>query len=74
LKRTGIPFDLAVSLLNEWKKKNKPSENKRIITEQEIKEQTSYAYNKDYSGLGCNEEIVKAFCHADCPVRRRNKV
>jgi hypothetical protein len=70
LQRIGLPLDLAISLLNEWRKKNRPQEKKRIITEEEILEQTSSAYNKDYSGLGCNEEIVKAFCTPECPVRK----
>ena len=70
LRRTGIPFDLAVAMLLEWKKKNQPGPEKEIITAEEIKDQARWAYQKQYAGLGCNEEIVRSFCHPECPVRK----
>lgn len=69
LRRTGIPFDLSVALLLEWRNKNQPGPKKNIITVEEIQDQTRWAYRKNYAGLGCNEEIVRSFCHPECPVR-----
>ncbi len=71
LRRTGIPFDLAVTMLLEWRGKNQPEAEKGIITEAEIKDQVRWAYKKKYAGLGCNEEVVRSLCHPECPVRKK---
>jgi len=68
LKRLGIPKDGAVALLKNWAEKNKPEGNKRIITEEEIVEQVSYAYQKSYSSYGCDREEIKLFCQPECPL------
>jgi len=53
LKRVGIPYDMAVAALRVWSRKNKPNGDRRIISDQEILGQTSYAYARDYRGNGC---------------------
>lgn len=68
LKRLGLPCDVAVAALNIWALKNRPRDGKKVITEREIVEQTSYAFDKDYRGYGCNSEAVAPFCEPDCPV------
>lgn len=67
-KRLGLPYDLAVSALKTWSLKNKPLQGKEVISEQEILDQTQYAYSKPYRGYGCQSEAVSAFCEPDCPV------
>ena len=70
LKRTGLPYDLALVILNTWAGKNKPIDGKRIITELEIESQTQDAYNKSYRGLGCEEPPICDFCDPNCPLYR----
>ena len=67
-KRLGIPFDGAIALLKNWAKKNKPMDNKSIITEQEIVAQASYAYKRSYSSYGCETAEIKPFCQPECPL------
>ena len=71
LKRLGLPSDIAEAALKVWSLKNQPKDGKQIITEHEIIEQTSSAFNRDYRGYGCNSEAVAPFCHTDCPVQHR---
>ena len=71
LKRLGLPYDVAVAALKEWALKNRPKDNKQVITEHEIIDQTSCAFSKDYRGYGCSSEAVAPFCHPDCPVYRQ---
>ena len=66
--RLGIPIDGAIVLLKNWAKKNRPFKNKRIITEEEIVEQASYAYKRSYTSYGCESEAIKPFCQPECPV------
>lgn len=68
LKRLGLPHDVAVAALKVWALKNQPKDGKQVITESEIIEQTSYAFNKDYRGYGCNSEAVAPFCMPNCPL------
>jgi hypothetical protein len=70
LKRLGLPYDVAVAALKVWALKNSPCDGKQVITEREIVEQTSYAFNKGYRGYGCNSEAVTPFCQAECLVNR----
>ena len=67
-KRLGLPYDLAVSALKTWSLKNRPLQGKGVITEQEILDQSQYAYSRPYRGYGCRSEAVSAFCEPDCPV------
>lgn len=41
LKKIGLPLDEAIAILMSWRVKNKPSNNKRIITPDEVIEQAS---------------------------------
>jgi TOTE conflict system, Archaeo-Eukaryotic Primase domain len=66
LKRVGIPHDLTINMLMEWRERNKPIENKGIITQQEIEKLTKDAYEKNYTGFGCQEDAIRSFCHAEC--------
>ena len=67
-KRLGLPYDLAVSALKTWSLKNRPLQGKGVITEQEILDQSQYAYSRPYRGYGCQSKAVSAFCEPDCPV------
>ncbi len=66
LKRLGFPLDVSIAVLMRWRLKNKPINNKRVITPDEVVEQTKWAYFKDYKGYGCNEPIIKRFCDSRC--------
>jgi hypothetical protein len=68
LKRVGMPYDLTIATLLNWRLKNRPQENKRIITSDEIKEQVKWAYKKSYTGYGCQEPVVNHFCDPGCKV------
>ena len=71
LKRLGLPLDIIVTILKTWSHKNRPSSGKRVITDDEIIEQVSYAFSKSYKGYGCQSEAVKPFCDYDCPVYKQ---
>ncbi len=71
LKRVGLPYDLAEILLLNWARKNQPQGDKEVITIQEIRKQTAYAYRKHYSGYGCESEAVLPFCQQGCPLYSR---
>ena len=66
LKRTGLPYDLALVTLKTWAKKNKPVDSKRTITESEIESQTECAYRSSYRSLGCEDPAVTVFCDQNC--------
>lgn len=68
LKRVGIPYDLALAALNTWAQKNKPSNGKRCITDHEIHRQTRDAYDSHYRSFGCEDDMIKQFCHRTCPL------
>jgi hypothetical protein len=70
LRKTGLPSDIAIGALKTWARKNKPENIKRIITEREIAEQTAGAYEKNYSGCGCDEPAIARYCDAACLIHR----
>ena len=72
LKRLGFPYDMAVSALKAWSLKNRPSGGKGVITEQEIFDQTSYAFNRHYTSCGCDSEAVGPYCQPSCPILKRS--
>ena len=73
LKRVGIPYDMAVASLRIWARKNKPNGNKRIISDQEILAQISYAYAREYRGSGCDQPAIAPFCSPTCALfQKRN--
>jgi len=69
-KRLGLPHDVAVAALKIWATKNKPTNGKGVIREQEILAQTSYAYEHVYSGYGCENPAIKPFCETSCPIKQ----
>ncbi len=68
LKRAGVPFDLAVVLLQGWAHKNHPQDGKRIITDKEIQQQAQDAYEKPYRSCGCEDPAVAPYCDENCPL------
>ena len=73
LKRAGLPYDIAVSALKTWARKNHPPADKEIITVPEIVSQASCAYSKDYRGYGCEEPGVRPYCDPACPVNKNSE-
>ncbi|MCH9008280.1 hypothetical protein IIA29_09790 [candidate division KSB1 bacterium] len=71
LKRVGLPYDAVVATLMNWREKNRPTGDKRMITSEEIAEQVRWAFRKDYSGYGCNESVLMSFCDYECPLSHR---
>jgi len=71
LKRAGVPFDLAVTLLQAWARKNRPQNGKRIITNKEIQAQAKGAYEKPYRSCGCEDPAVAPYCDDGCPLYGR---
>lgn len=77
LKTMGLPQDLALSALRTWAKKNKPHEHKKIISDVEITAQVEDAFQKNYSGHGCNSDAVRPFCESTCGIYKfiqKNKI
>jgi len=68
LRRMGMPYDIVVAALLEWRTRNRPEDGKGIITENEVKAQAASAFLKEYRGHGCEEPAVARFCSPDCPV------
>ena len=66
LKRIGFPEDITVGALMSWRLKNKPKNDKRKITPDEIIEQSKWAYSKKYKGYGCDEPIINYSCDPNC--------
>jgi hypothetical protein len=73
LRRVGLPYDAVVATLMSWRVKNRPNEDKRIITPKEIEEQVRWAFKKSYTGYGCRELVIESFCDPECPVTLRNR-
>lgn len=70
LRKAGLPNDLAMSVLKTWAQKNRPVKGKRIITQEEIQEQTHSAYSRDYAGCGCEDPAIAPYCEPSCPLRQ----
>ncbi len=73
LKKAGFPQDIALVALQAWAEKNRPKNDKGIITDAEILEQTRCAYTKNYHGCGCEEAAVIPYCNPDCPLKCNTK-
>ena len=73
LKKAGLPQDIAIVALQAWAAKNRPKNDKRIITDAEILEQTRCAYTKNYHGCGCEEAAIIPYCNPDCPLKCNTK-
>jgi hypothetical protein len=68
LRKAGLPLDAALAAMTVWAPKNRPQDGKRIILPQEIIEQTTSAYSKDYRGCGCGEATVRPYCDSGCAI------
>jgi len=73
IRKTGLPYDLAVHVLKAWAQKNHPEDGKSVISEREIVDQTAWAYAKSYQGCGCEEPAVARFCDPSCPLHRKKE-
>ncbi len=74
LRNLGFSEEYSVFLLKKWSQKNRPVNGKQIITEEEIEDQTSSAYKKEYSSLGCDTPEMQIYCVPDCRIlKRRSK-
>ena len=69
LKKAGLPKDIAIAGLQAWRIKNRPKDDKRVITQAEVVEQAGSAYERDYQGCGCEHPAVVRHCHSSCPLR-----
>lgn len=74
LKRLGFPSNVAIVILKFWAQKNLPEGRKRIISESEIKDQTSCAFKKNYRSYGCGSEAVAPFCEPGCPLYKEKTI
>ncbi len=68
LKRTGMPYDLALVMLKAWAQKNQPTDGKGIISDGEIENQTKCAFENTYRSFGCEEPAIAAYCDKNCPM------
>ena len=67
LKKAGLPETMAVTVLEAWAPRNRPADGKQIITPDEIRDQTRWAYRRPYTAIGCHDPTVQAFHGPDCP-------
>jgi len=70
-KRLGLPYDIAIAGLKSWALKNQPKSGRQVIRETEILTQASDAYNKSYTGYGCQTPAIMPFCDNDCFVKKQ---
>lgn len=68
LKRSGMPYDLALITLKAWAQKNHPPDGQGIITDEEIAQQTKCAFENTYRSFGCEDPAVAAYCDKKCPL------
>lgn len=68
LKRIGLPQDAVESLLMTWRFRNQPKPPRQILRADEVKEQVTWAFKKDYRGYGCQEAVIQHVCDATCPI------
>ena len=66
LKQTGLPCDMALCVLKAWAKKNRPLNDKRVITDSEIRCQVKYAFEKSYRCFGCSDPAITPYCDKSC--------
>jgi hypothetical protein len=68
LKRSGMPYDLALITLKAWAQKNHPTDGKNIISDGEIENQTKCAFENTYRSFGCEDPAIAAYCDKNCPL------
>jgi len=73
LRRIGLPYDACVAVLKTWSLKNRPTEKKRIIADNEIMEQAASAYRNYYNACGCETPEMAQFCQPECHLYKRQR-
>ncbi|MCF8260885.1 MAG: hypothetical protein K9J12_08935 [Melioribacteraceae bacterium] len=71
LKKTGLSEEHSLKILIQWSHKNKPQNRQRIISTNEIIEQTEWGYKPKYNSYGCEDEVIKSFCSSECNIQRK---
>lgn len=71
LHRLGFPEDMAFEMLVRWAKKNRPVNGNRVITREEIEQQTRDGYSGRYRGYGCEDPMIARYCGDACPFRKQ---
>jgi len=69
LKAMGLSYEMAAAVLNTWALRNRPIDEKQIISWKEIASQTADAY-KEYQSYGCEDPTVQEYCQPDCHIKR----
>ncbi len=72
LKKAGLPEDIAQVALIAWSAKNRPVNDKEVITEDEITQQVGCAFAGKYRGCGCEYPAIKPYCDSSCPLKSQN--
>lgn len=62
LKKTGLPFELAVDTMKRWNTLNKPP-----LPDKEIETVVKHIYENDYK-FGCSDRILSRYCNTECPI------
>ena len=71
LRKAGLPYEYALTVLTAWTQKNRPTDGRSVISVNEVMHQTQCAYkDRLYSSCGCNDPSVMPFCSRDCPIRK----
>ena len=73
LDRIDVPEDLARVLPEAWSNKNRPTGGKRVITTDEIANQTCDGYSGRYRGYGCDDPSIAQYCEGRCPVLKKQQ-
>ena len=66
LRQKKFPRDAALATMITWNYRNRPP-----LKDSVIDEKIKTAYEKTYSGYGCDEDHMQPFCVEDCPVYRK---
>ncbi|MCY2928069.1 MAG: hypothetical protein NTV86_00970, partial [Planctomycetota bacterium] len=70
LKKVGLSVASTVAVLLDWSSRNRPGNGKGKISEAEVREQTTWAYRRNYRSCGCEEPAISAYCDPSCPLKR----
>lgn len=62
LKKTGLPFELALETVNKWNYLNQPP-----LPEKEIEQVVRHVFEHDYK-FGCTDKILSQYCNHACPI------
>ena len=71
MRRMGLPLDITISALKTWAARNRPTNGNRIITDEEIRTQANFAYEKSYRSYGCEDSAIEPYCDPTCAINRK---